>query len=418
MSMDMRYLCIDLKSFYASCECVARGLDPNTTPLVVADARRGRGALCLAVSPALKAHGVRNRCRLYEIPAGLHYWIARPRMASYIAMSADIYGMYLDHFAPEDIHVYSIDEAFIDASPYLRLYGKSCASLAQDLLSEMTARFGLTATAGIGSNLFLAKVALDILAKHDPSHCASLDEERYRSLLWDHRPLQDFWQMADGTASRLAMLGITTMRGLANADREALSRLLGSRAEVLRERAWGREAMTLAAIRAQVPSARSLSSSQILPKAYDPLAGEIIIKEIAELLALELVKKGEAASGIALAVGYEDSAHVPSSHTSHRFASPCRSPKALKSQALSLYRLIVRHAPVRRLALSYTGLCTLPEQEMMLLPDEAEEKEQALYGVLVLLRERHGAFAAMRALDLEAGATMRERSHLIGGHEA
>ena len=217
--MNHSYLCIDLKSYYASVECVDRGLDPFTANLVVADQARGMGALCLAVSPALKALGVRNRCRLFEIPRGIPYLIAPPRMQHYMDVSTEIYKIYLKFLAPEDIFPYSIDECFMDVTPYLAMYAKTPAEMAISLMNQVYQRMGICATAGVGTNLFLAKIAMDILAKHVPSHIGVLDERSFREIMWHHRPITDIWQIAGGTARRLAKIGVYDLYGITRSPR-------------------------------------------------------------------------------------------------------------------------------------------------------------------------------------------------------
>lgn len=299
------YLCIDLKSFYASVECVERGLDPLTTNLVVADETRGRTTICLAVTPALKRLGVRNRCRLFEIPDRIDYLVARPRMRLYMRRSADIYGIYLRYVSPEDIHVYSIDECFIDARPYLRLYGMHDArDLACVLRDEVLARTGITATAGVGTNLFLAKVALDVTAKHAPDGIGVLDEEGFRAQIWHHRPITDIWNVGPGIARRLAKYGIHDLAGVALTDPALIRREFGVNAEYLIDHAWGRESCTIAQIHAYRPKTRSLSRGQILPEDYAFDEARIVLREMVDALALELVEKGLVTNHISLSVGY------------------------------------------------------------------------------------------------------------------
>ena len=227
MSKQRIYFCIDMKTFYASVECAERGLNPFETNLVVADVTRGPNALCLAISPKMKAQGIKNRCRLNDIPKSIKYEIAPPRMQLYIEYAADIYSIYLDYMDPQDIHVYSIDESFIDATEYLGLYKMSAEEYAQMLMNEIARRKRIPATAGIGTNLYLAKIALDITAKKVKSHIGYLDERLYRETLWDHRPITDFWQVADGTAAQLAKYGIHDMRGVVNAPTELLYKAFG-----------------------------------------------------------------------------------------------------------------------------------------------------------------------------------------------
>ena len=240
MNKERKYSCIDLKSFYASVECRERGLDPMKSNLVVADPERTDKTICLAVSPAMKAKGVPGRCRVFEIPGGIEYIMAPPRMQLYIDYSAAIYGIYLKYISKEDIHVYSIDEVFMDMTDYLKLYQMTEKELSMRIMQDIFDSTGITATAGIGTNLYLAKVALDITAKHVPDHIGILNEESYCQTLWDHKPLTDFWRIGKGTVNRLGRAGITTMGEVAHADEDLLYRMFGVDAELLIDHAWGR----------------------------------------------------------------------------------------------------------------------------------------------------------------------------------
>ena len=268
MQKQRTYLCIDMKCFYASVECAERGLNPFETNLVVADISRGSGTICLAISPKLKAQGVRNRCRLYEIPKTIEYEIAPPQMQLYIEYAADIYAIYLKYFAPEDIHVYSIDESFIDVTSYLQSYKTDAKALAKKLMDEIAETMLIPSTAGIGTNLFLAKIALDITAKHTKSHLGYLDEELFKQTLWDHKPITDFWQISTGTARRLERYGITTMRSLAECPPELIYKAFGKNAELLIDHSWGRESCLMEDIKNYHAKSRSVSFSQILPHDY------------------------------------------------------------------------------------------------------------------------------------------------------
>lgn len=278
------YLVIDLKSFYASVECVERGLDPMTTNLVVADPERTDKTICLAVSPSMKALGVRNRCRVFEIPPDVDYIMAEPRMQKYIDYAADIYAIYLRYIAPKDIHVYSIDEAFLDITPYLERYHRTPREMALFLMGRISEEIGVRSTAGIGTNLYLAKIALDITAKHSPEFIGELTEESYREELWDHRPLTDFWRIGRGISDKLASRGIFTMRQLAMADEDMLYRLFGIDAELLIDHAWGRESTTIEDIKAYKPKVNSLSQGQVLMRNYDKDETRIIVREMMETM--------------------------------------------------------------------------------------------------------------------------------------
>ena len=269
MERERTYVCIDLKSFYASVECVRRGLDPMTTRLVVADPTRSEMTICLAVSPAMKAAGVKNRCRLYEIPEGIDYITAQPRMNSYMEVSAEIYGTYLRYVSQEDIHPYSIDECFIDATPYLELYDLTAREFADTLRSAVRAETGIPATVGIGPNLFLAKVALDISAKHAPDGVGELDARSFRESIWRHRPITDIWNIGPGIARRLAKYRVFDLKGVTEMDPDVLYGEFGVNAEYLIDHAWGVEPCTIAEIKAYEPESSSTMNGQILPCGYN-----------------------------------------------------------------------------------------------------------------------------------------------------
>ncbi len=265
---DRMYMCIDLKSFYASVECADLGVDPFTTPLVVADNSRGKGAITLAISPALKKLGVKNRSRLFQIPSHIEYITVKPHMKRYMQASAQIYGTLLNYISPEDIHVYSIDEYFIDITPYTNLYKKTPRQLAQLLLDAVLDATHIYATVGIGTNLFLAKIALDILAKHAPDFIGYLDESLFKEQIWHHQPITDIWQIGSGIANRLRKFGAFDLYGITQVPEHKLYKEFGVNAELLIDHAWGRESCTIADIHAYRPSKHSLSQSQILLRNY------------------------------------------------------------------------------------------------------------------------------------------------------
>ena len=316
---DRTYIAIDLKSFYASAECVARGLDPLTTNLVVADASRTDKTICLAVSPSLKAYGIPGRARLFEVYQKLRgtdveFIIAPPRMSYYIEVSSRIYSIYLRFIAPEDIHVYSIDEVFIDATQYLRLYSTTPHDLAMRLVREVLRETGITATAGIGPNLYLCKIAMDVEAKHqepdkDGVRVAALDEESYRRKYWTHRPMTDFWRIGRGTVARLEKMCLYTLGDIARrslSDEESLYREFGVNAELLIDHAWGWEPCTMAQIKSYRPSTSSLSSGQVLTRPYKFEEAALIVREMTDLLTLDLVEKRLVTDQLVLHVGYEN----------------------------------------------------------------------------------------------------------------
>ena len=277
---ERSYLCIDLKSFYASVECVARSLNPLTTRLVVTDVRRGSNTICLAVTPALKELGMQKRCRLFEIPEDVDYITAAPHMRHYMDVSATIYSIYLRYISPDDIHVYSIDECFIDATPYLALYSVGARELAARLMQAVLDETGIYATAGIGTNLFLAKVALDVMAKHAPDRIGMLDESEFRQTIWHHRPITDIWNVGPGIAQRLEKHGIRDLAGVALSDPRLLYQELGVNAEYLIDHAWGREPCTIAQIHAHKPASRSLTNGQVLARDYTFDEALVVLREM------------------------------------------------------------------------------------------------------------------------------------------
>ena len=287
--MYMRtYFVIDLKSFYASVECVERSLDPFKVDLVVADISRNKGAICLAISPKMKERGIKNRCRIYEIPKNVKPIIAKPRMKKYIEYSSKIYGIYLDYVSKEDIHVYSIDEAFLDVTSYLKMYNLSEKELAKKIITDIKKRTGITATCGIGTNMYLAKIALDILAKHDKDNIGYLDEKLYKELLWDHTPLTDFWQIGRGIQNRLYKHHIKTMKEVSNCNPKILYKEFGIQAEYLIDHSNGIEPMTIKEIKKYKPKSTSISNSQILFRNYNEKEARVIITEMIDNLVLEL----------------------------------------------------------------------------------------------------------------------------------
>ena len=298
------YLCIDLKTFYASVECRDAGYDPFTTPLVVADTARGRSTICLAISPALKKLGVRNRCRLFEIPPGIRYIAARPRMRRYMEVSARSYSIYLRYVSPQDVHVYSIDECFIDATPYLRLYRTDAREFAARLREAVYRETGITATAGVGPNLFLAKVALDITAKHASDGIGWLDEEAFRREVWRHRPITDIWGIGPGIARRLERYRVRDLMGVAALDQRILYREFGVNAEYLIDHAHGREPVTIAEIKAYRPQETSTVNGQVLERNYSYEEALTVLREMVDASALDLVEKQLVASAVSLFVGY------------------------------------------------------------------------------------------------------------------
>lgn len=501
--MERVYLAIDLKSFYASVECVERGLDPMTTHLVVADARRTEKTICLAVSPALKACGVGGRARLFEAvqaarrvndarrrraPGGvftgkshdapalardpgleLEFLIAPPRMAHYIEMSARIYQIYLRHAAAADIHVYSIDEVFMDVTDYLKSSRTTAEEMARAILREVLEATGITATAGIGPNLYLAKVAMDIEAKHtapdaDGMRIARLDEAAYRRRLWGHRPLTDFWRVGRGIARRLEENGLATMGDVArlsltDAGQDKLYRLFGVNAELLIDHAWGQESCTMADIKAYKPADHSLGSGQVLQCPADGPTAALAVREMADALALDLVAGGLVTDRLSLTVGYDvenlaDPARraayrgpvtvdpwgrsLPkAAHGTLKLDSPTSSARELVAAAQALMERISDPALlVRRLNLVAgrvlpESACTQPECEQLDLFGESQRRaereqerqarrsrERRMQEAVLDIKKKYGKNAILKGMNLEEGATGRRRNDQIGGHQA
>lgn len=414
------YLCIDLKSFYASVECRDRGLDPMTTNLVVADPERTEKTICLAVSPSLKKLGIPGRCRVFELPEGIDYIMAPPRMQRYIDYSARIYGIYLKYIAKEDIHVYSIDEVFMDVTDYLRLYQTTAKELAVRIMADVMEESGIPAAAGIGTNLYLAKIALDITAKHAEDRIGILDEEGYRKTLWTHKPLTDFWRVGEGTVRRLAQIGIDTMEGIARADEKVLYRLFGVDAELLIDHAWGRETTLLKDIKTYKPKANSLGSGQVLPRDYSYEEGKTIVKEMAELLALELAGKGMVTESITLHVSYTRRIEKKAAHGSITLPGATSSSKKLVAYTARLYEEIVeRHMFIRRVNLTFPRVEKEMYRQYDLFTDtEQEEKEIRLQRAVLEVKERYGKNAILRGMNCLPESTTVERNGQIGGHKS
>lgn len=415
--MNHIYLCIDLKSFYASVECVARGLDPMTTNLVVADSSRTEKTICLAVSPALKALGVKNRCRVFEIPKHINYIMATPRMQEYINVSASIYAIYLKYISKDDIHVYSIDEAFLDITNYLSLYHMSAKELAVMIMDDIYQNTGITATAGIGTNMYLTKIALDITAKHVDDHIGYLDEELFRKTLWDHQPLTDFWRIGKGIAKHLAQMHIYTMRQLAYYNEDELYRQFGIDAELLIDHAWGRESVTIADIKHFAPKNHSLTSGQVLSRDYSFEEGLIVVKEMAEDLAYELVDARLVTSQISLMLGYTKNTRNPSRKVITLSVNTSSS-RILVDETIKLYQKICdKRYGVRRMMLAYLRVEDEMYESYDLFSDQkAIEEDKKLAEVTLAIRKKFGANALLKARDFEKGATAKERHEQIGGH--
>lgn len=451
------YIAIDLKSFYASVECMERGLNPLTTNLVVADPTRTEKTICLAVSPSLKKYGIPGRARLFEVQQTLkeikqrtgkeiEYIIASPQMARYIEVSSDIYATYLQYISPEDIHVYSIDECFIDVTNYLHLYQISARELAMKMIHEVMEKTGITATAGIGTNLYLSKIAMDIVAKHVEADAggvriAELDEMTYRKLLWDHKPITDFWRIGRGIAKRLENSGLHTMGDIARTslyNEDLLYKMLGIDAELLIDHAWGYEPCSMADIKSYKPNTNSISSGQVLPCPYDFHKARIIVQEMTDLLVLDLVDKGVVTDSLTLTIGYDRSnvddgkfkgtitydrygrAVPKSAHGTANLGMTSNSTKKIMTKIMELYdRIVSKDLMVRRVTLSANNLIEEGYEQFDLFTDPIEQaKERKMQEAMLHIKKKFGKNAILKGMNLEEGATTKERNNQIGGHKA
>lgn len=504
---ERSYIAIDLKSFYASVEAVERGFDPLTTNLVVADESRTEKTICLAVSPSLKAYGISGRARLFEVvqkvrevnarrrraygrelegnscddeelkadpSLAVDYVVAPPRMAYYMNYSSQIYRIYLKYVAPEDIHVYSIDEVFIDATAYLHASNLTAKEFAMQMIHDVLRTTGITATAGIGTNLYLCKIAMDIVAKHmEPDRygvrIASLDEESYRRLLWSHTPLTDFWRVGRGYARKLEGCGLYTMGDIARCsigketdyyNEELLYRLFGINAELLIDHAWGWEPCTIAQIKAYRPANNSICSGQVLQCPYEFEQARIVVMEMADLMALDLVEKAMVTDQMVLTVGYDienlkdakrkNAYHgevtvdrygrrVPKhAHGTRNLQRQTSSSRLLTEAVLELFdQLVERSLLIRRITV--TANHVVPESEIREAPayeqmdlftdyqalekQQEEEKdrleqEKRMQQAVLSIKKKYGKNAILKGMNLREGATARNRNRQIGGHKA
>lgn len=420
MSDNRQYVCIDFKSFYASVECVERGLDPLATNLVVADPERSEKTICLAISPSMKALGIKNRCRVFQIPKGVDYIMAPPRMKLYIDYSSNIYGIYLKYISKEDIHVYSIDEAFLDVTDYLAMYQMTAKELGLWIMKDILDLTGITATCGIGPNLYLAKIALDITAKHSKDYIGFLDEKTYQKNLWKHKPLTDFWRVGAGTAKRLESIGITTMGEIAQADEKIMYKMFGIDAELLIDHAWGREPTTISDIKSYKTKSNSLSSGQVLPHDYRYEECMLIVKEMTDLLCLDLVDKGLVAESITLQVGYSNEISKEPSRGTAPMGDSTSSSRIILSRIEELYeRIVDKNTPIRRVNLSFNNVVDEAYHQYDMFTDVAElERERKMQKAVLDIKKKFGKNAILKGMNLVEGATTIDRNRQIGGHKS
>lgn len=411
------YLCIDLKTFYASVECVERNLDPFDTNLVVADSSRGKGTICLAISPKLKAAGIKNRCRIYEIPEEIEYLIVKPRMKKYIEYSANIYAIYLKYIDKEDIHVYSIDECFLDVTKYLKLYQLNVKQLAKKIVADVLNTTGITATVGIGTNLYLAKIALDITAKHAKNNMGYLNEQLYQKTLWYHQPLTDFWQIGKGISKRLNQLGVFNMYDLAHIDEHILYQEFGINAQYLIDHAWGKEPTLISEIKAYKPKSNSISSGQVLFEDYNYDDGFLIIKEMVELKCLELVDKHLVTNNISLRISYSKHA-IKSTGGSMKINEITNRYQILIDNFKYLYKKTTNpNYSIRKITISFNDLKDeIYESTDLFTDNEKREKEKKIQKTLLEIKHKYGKNAILKGMNLQNKATTKMRNKLIGGH--
>lgn len=418
--MDRQYLCIDLKSFYASVECVERGLDPMTTLLAVCDLERTEKTITLAITPAMKALGVKNRCRVFEIPKSIDFIAARPRMQLYIDYAAEIYGIYLSFVSKDDIHVYSIDEAFLDVTDYLQLYRMDARQLGNRIMQEIYEQLGIRATCGIGTNLFLAKIALDITAKHAEDFIGELTEESFVKTLWDHRPITDFWMIGPGTARRLERIGVYTMRGICETPEDTLYHMFGVNAELLIDHAHGVEPTKISDIKNYKSKTNSITSGQVLPEDYDYEHGRLIVKEMTDLMCLDLVAQDLVTSSVTLHIGYSNRLGMEPAHGSVKLDEDTNSDLVIIPAVTALYdRIIDRTSPMRRVSISFNRI--IPEEYVQLsMFTNAEElaKNRKVQKAVIDIKNRFGKNAIVKGMNLEEGARTIERNSQIGGHRS
>lgn len=414
------YLCIDLKSFYASVECVERGLNPMTTNLVVADPERSEKTICLAVSPSMKALGVKNRCRVFEIPDTIEYIMAPPRMQKYIDYAARIYEIYLKYVSSDDVYVYSIDEAFLDVTHYLKAMGLTARQLAVKIMEDIYENVGVRATCGIGTNMYLTKIALDITAKYSPDFIGYLDEELFIKTLWDHRPLTDFWRIGKGTAEKLERMGIYTMRHIAQMDEDILYKAFGIDAELLIDHSRGIEPVTMADIKAYKPKSNCLTSGQVLMSSYGFEDAKLAVREMMDSLCLDMTKKGLVTSSVTLHIGYDNKYKMVPAHGTAKIGRESNSAGHIIPEVLALFDEIVdRDYLVKRINITCNNVTEDDGNMQISLFDKVtDEKDQKIQQLMNDIKDRFGKNTILKATSLEETSTAMERNMLIGGHKS
>lgn len=417
--MNRIIICIDLKTFYASVECVERNLDPFNTNLVVADPERGKGTICLAISPKMKMLGVKNRCRVFEIPQNIKYIMAKPRMSKYIEYSANIYGIYLKYVSKEDIHVYSIDEAFLDVTDYLKIYNMNAMQLTKVIIKDIYDTYGITATAGIGTNLYLAKIALDIISKHTVTNIGWLDEEKYKRELWHHKPLTDFWQIGKGIEKRLNKLHIYDMYDLAHYNNKKLYDEFGVNAELLIDHSVGKETCTIADIKAYKPKSKSISTNQVLFEDYSWEKARLVLKEMVELKSIELVQNNIITDTIRLYIGYSKN-EIKATGGTMKLSLKTNTYTELLRAFLRLFDKTTNpNYKIRRIGISFENVEKENYIQLDFLVDrEKIEKERKVEYAIGGIKRQMGNNAILKGINYEEGATTKLRNTLIGGHNA
>lgn len=411
------YLCIDLKCFFASVECIERNLDPFNTNLVVADASKGKGAICLAISPKMKELGVRNRCRLFEIPSNINYIAALPRMKKYIEYSANIYSIYLKYISAEDIYVYSIDECFLDVSSYLKMYNKTVKQLAKMIIDDIYNSTGICATVGIGTNLFLAKVALDICAKHASDFMGYLDEKTFKEKIWHHKPITDIWNIGRGIAKRLEKYNCYTLYDITTIDEQILYKEFGVNAEFLIDHAKGYEPCTIKDIYNYHAKSRSISNGQILFEDYKYEEALLALKEMVEVTVLDLVDKDLVCNGISLYIGYSKDV-IKAAKGSLVLDEYTNSLKKLTEYFIYLFeKKVSKDYLIRRINIGFNNVVDDIYQTFNIFTNfEEEEKEKKIQKTIIEIKKKYGKNSILKAMNLKEKATTIKRNKLIGGH--